>query len=141
MADRTHNKIENSRNGRHSDRLVYEFNLQECEERANLSFDNFTETLTKKLVQQIVETPSLVNNIHIIFRYTSEGSVWTVNGKWWAHAVHDFAKKFKIPLKNITFISASATIEETYNRWHKLYAPNDDKINCEYENFGFWYIW
>ena len=138
MADRTHNEIENSRNGRHSDRLVYEFNLQDCEERANLSFDNFTETLTQQLVQQINSNPSIVNDIDIIFRYTSEGSVWTVNGKWWAHAIHDFAKKYNIPFSNITFISASATIKETYNRWHKLHAPKDDKINCKYENFGFW---
>jgi len=137
MADRTHNEIENGRNGRHSDRIVHRFNLQDCEERARTNFEDFSVTLTKDLVNKLEADPSYSKQIDIIFRYTSEGTLWLVNGEWWAGTIHKFAKKYNIPLENITFLSASATVESSYNKWHSLHAPNDGKINCDYEHFGF----
>ena len=136
MADRTHNEIENGRNGRHSDRIVHHFNLQDCEERARTNFEDFSVTLTKDLVNKLEADPSYSKQIDIIFRYTSEGTLWLVNGEWWAGTIHKFAKKYNIPLENITFLSASATVESSYNKWHSLHAPNDGKINCDYELYG-----
>ena len=137
MADRTHNEIENSRNGRHSDRLVYEFNLQNCEERSKESFEDFTVTLTKDLTDKLKANPKQSKEIDIIFRYTSEGTLWLVNGEYWAGTIHKFAKKYDIPLENITFLSGSSTVESSYNKWHSLHAPNDSKFKCSYEHFGF----
>ena len=138
MADRTHNEIENSRNGRHSNRIVYNYNLQDCQERNRSDFEDFTVTLTKDLVNKLEADPSYSKQIDIIFRYTSEGTLWLVNGEYWAGTIHKFAKKYDIPLQNITFLSGSGTVQSSYDKWHEIYAPNEDKFKCDYEHFGFY---
>ena len=72
------------------------------------------------------------------FEYTQEGTLWVINNKWFAEAIHDFAKKYNIPLSNITYHGGSATLQETYDKWHAIYRPNEDKIKLRHTDFGLW---
>jgi hypothetical protein len=45
----------------------------------------------------------------VYFEYTQEGTLWVVDNKWFADAIHDFAKKYSIPLQNITFHGGAET--------------------------------
>lgn len=137
MADRTHNKTENSRNGRHSDRLTFFYRLNKCEERGRRNFENFTETLTSDLQEHCKQT-SRRDNIFVYFEYTQEGTLWVVNDKWFADAIHNFAKKYSIPLQNITFHGGAASLDRSYNKWHSLHRPNEDKIKLRHTDFGLW---
>jgi len=137
MANRTHNKIENSGNGRHNDRVTFFYRLNKCEERSRRNFENFTETLTSDLQQYCKENPRR-DNIHVYFEYTQEGTLWVVDNKWFADAIHNFANKYNIPLSNITYHGGAATLEKSYNTWHSIYRPNEDKIKLRHTDFGLW---
>ena len=137
MANRTHHEVENSRDGRHSDRVTFFYRLNKAKERGRIDFENFTETLTSDL-QQYCKENSRRDNIHVYFEYTQEGTLWVVNNKWFADAIHDFADKYKITLSNITYHGGSATLKQTYDKWHSLHRPNEGKINIRSTDFGLW---
>ena len=101
-----------------------------------INFEDFTETLTGEIVE-FLDTHS-PDEVKITFSYTSESSLYLIDNKWFLEKIHLFADRYKIPYKNITFRSSNVLIEETYNKWHKLYSSTDQKINTEYESFGFW---
>jgi len=144
MAERTHNEAENSRNGRHSDRLndqsqhkiQININLISCQERGWDCFEDFTKTLTGNLPERLTEAPP--ENIYILFHYSCEASMFLVNGEWFPRAIHNFSKEHGIPLKNITFCSGNLRFEESYKKWHSIYTPNEDQFKCKYYNFGMW---
>lgn len=143
MADRTHNEIENSRNGRHSDRLdppkrhFVNYDIINCEERVWDNFEDFTKTFRKDIDQKLSELES-PEYIFIKFLYSCEASKFLINGEWFPRAIHNFSNDTGIPLENITFTSGNLKFKESYDRWHSLYLPNDKKFNCEYYNFGIW---
>lgn len=72
------------------------------------------------------------------FEYTQEGTLWVVDDKWFADAIHNFAKKYSIPLQNITFHGGAASLEKSYNTWHSIHRPNEDKIKLRHTDFGLW---
>lgn len=115
----------------------FTYDLIDCENRTWDGFDDFTETLTSDLKTYLQSNPQEHQTVKILFHYTSEGTTWLVNNLWFPDAIHKFSKKYRIPLANITFKSGSANIQKSYDAWHLLYAPDDDKMNVEFENFGF----
>lgn len=137
MANRTHHEVENSRDGRHSDRINFFYRVCQAQERGRLNTENFTETLTSDL-QKYCKENSRRDNVYVYFEYTQEGTLWVINNKWFAEAIHDFAKKYNIPLSNITYHGGSATLQETYDKWHAIYRPNEDKIKLRHTDFGLW---
>ena len=72
------------------------------------------------------------------FEYTQEGTLWVVDNKWFADTIHCFAKKYSIPLQNITFHGGAATLEKSYNAWHSIYRSDEDKIKIRHTDFGLW---
>ena len=139
MADRTHNTTQNSRNGRHSDRVTFRFKLSHAKQRIRDNFEDFTETLTTDLKQYISNNPQdkPYDNVFVIFDYTQEGILWVVNREWFPAAIHNFANKYNIPIQNILYIAGSATIQESYDKWHSIYRPTEGKMKCDFMNFGF----
>jgi len=137
MADRTHNEVENGRNGRHSNRVNFFYRLNNCLERGRENFENFTETLTQDL-RDYCSQNSNRENVYVYFEYTQEGTLWVVNGKWFGDVIHEFAHKYNLPLENITFHGGAATLENNYNKWHSIHRPNEGKINIRSTDFGRW---
>lgn len=113
---------------------IFEYNLLDCQERTWHSWENFTETLTKdfrSFRQTNPDTP-----VKVIFNYTCEGTMWLVNGKIFYEAIHDFAKKYNVNCRDITYNGSNEKIQESYNNWHRLYSETPDKINVNSECFG-----
>lgn len=110
--------------------MDYVIDLAESEELTWDIFSDFTQTLTKNIVNDLSDSDT------IQFRYTSESTLLLVNGRWFMHAIHKFAKKHKFPLKNITFVGTNPKLPDTYNNWHRETCPEDDKINLGFECFG-----
>ena len=142
MADRTHNTTQNSRNGRYSNRVTFRHKLTHAKERNRENFEDFTETLTGDLKQYISDNPHFdgepYNNVFVIFDYTQEGTLWVVNREWFPAAIHNFANKYNIPIQNILYHGGSATIQQSYDKWHSIYRPTEGKMKCRFMNFGFW---
>lgn len=115
--------------------IEFNYDILDCENRDWFNLEDFTVTLTKDLMRYLRSNPPTTAKVN--FRYTAEGTLLLVNGKWFMQAVHDFAHRHHIPLENITFIGSSSKIKEVYNKWHELYCSDNAKINIGYENFGF----
>jgi hypothetical protein len=116
--------------------ITYEYNLGECQIRQWDEFENFTETLPKDLFSDLANGTVSADNVKVDFSYTDEGTFLLVDGKFFAHAIHDFCKKYKIPCSNVTYIGSSFKLKETYDRWHQLYYPDSEKIRIAYSCFG-----
>lgn len=114
----------------------YHYNLSDCDELAWDQFEDFTTTLTTDLVSSI-ERGVNPSDIHVTFSYGPEGTLLLVDNYWYIRAIHNFAHKYSIPLKNITVKVTNAKFNKVYNKWHKLHAPNEDKINHTLEKYAF----
>lgn len=116
-----------------SNHTVY---LIDAEERIWSNFSDFTESLTGDIKKELSRgnNPTTIN---ITFSYREEGTTLLVNNKWYIDAIHKFANKHNIPLKNITVECTNAKMLDVYNKWHSMYVPDQDKINFTLSSFGF----
>ncbi len=113
---------------------TFTYDLVQCQERVWHDWENFTETLTSDLQDFRKQNPN--TPVEVIFNYTCEGTMWMVNGSIFYKAIHEFAKKYNIDCKNITYNGSNEKIQESYDNWHRLYSDTSEKINVNSECFG-----
>lgn len=106
----------------------YHIFIKDASRRDWEQFENFTETLTGEIVNDL-EQGRDPRTMSICFDYSAEGTMWVVDGKWFPHAIHDFCLKYNIPPSNVTYRGTNARMREVYDKWHKMYYPNEEKIN------------
>ena len=114
----------------------YSIDINEAKDRTWARFEDFTKTLTVQLVNDIHTNKVDASEVTVNFIYRSEGTLLLIDNKWFMHAIHDFANKYSIPLKNITYQGTNSKLDSVYNKWHSLYVPDQDKINLESYCFG-----
>ena len=76
---------------------IFKYELIECEERVWDNWEDFTQTQTADLISYLRNNPTEHLTVKIHFTYTSEGTTWLINGKWFPDAIHKFAHKYSIP--------------------------------------------
>lgn len=114
----------------------YTIDINAVENRCWDHFQDFTKTHTTDIVTDIKNNNVKPEDVYIEFKYTAEGTMWLINDKWFMHAIHDFANSLNIPLKNITYTGTNAKLDTVYDKWHSIYAPEQDKINLQCLSFG-----
>jgi hypothetical protein len=114
----------------------YIIDISKIEDRSWDNFPDFTKSHTTDIVADIQNNNVKPEDVYVEFKYTAEGTTWLINDKWFMHAIHDFANSINIPLKNITYTGTNAKLDTVYNKWHSIYAPEQDKINLQNFSFG-----
>lgn len=113
----------------------YTYRLDNCTRRCRDDFSDFTVELTSDLINDLRQGQN-PSEVKVVFQYLSEGTMWVVNRKWFMHAIHDFCTEHNIPPSNVTYHGSNYRMDEVYDKWHKLYYPNQQKINLLYGSFG-----